>query len=399
MKIQVLFIALFFSSAGLAQPKTSDYKVVIVSCKSGDLYIDGSLIGKIEAEDAHAETLSDGEHYLQVKTTTEKLNTTIKIDGLPKGIIRIGCDDISSSAASSQQSNSAASTKSNAVLLFDKVLDLGGALTKDIQQNVVALDEGDNILLTCAVLNKKGSANISIREYLSNTEIFRNEGFSVIDNRKISIPTKGIYIFNVTTGALFGKDIRLAISRIPSTTSSPNFKTTIRRYWDTTHTEVMTTDAVVHSVLNGAGNKSVFPIKLPANTTYFTYWIGVGQEAKEKMKNFVGKLSSTLAPISADPLVLFGLKLIPALPILNGTSTVSYRFTDAQNAGAFMGSQNFGYFEKLKFADNIASDYATMNATPKEIYLAMWNNNTLVAADVNIRVVAFSVTERFSMQD
>lgn len=399
MKSHFLFIFLFCAQALAAQSSLTDNKVVIVSCKSGDLFIDGALIGKIEAEDARSEVLSAGEHYLQVKTATEKFNTTTKIDGSPKGIIRIGCDAGGSVTVSGTPGAAASNPESTAVLLFDKQLNLGGALTNEVQQNVVALDAGDNILLTCSVLNKKGSANISIREYFSNTEIFRNEGFGSIDQRKIAIPSKGIYIFNVTTGALFGKDIRLSVSRIPSPNSSPNFKTAVRRYLDTTHTDVMTTDAVVHSQMNTAGNKSVFPINLPANTTYFTYWIGVGQDAKQNMKNFAGKLSSALTVISLDPVVLFGLKLIPSLPMFNGTSTLSYRFMDAQNAAAFTRNQPYSYFSNLKFTDNVASDYAIINTAPKELYLAMWNNSQLIGADVNIRVVAFTVRQRLAFQE
>jgi hypothetical protein len=398
MKSSFLFISLFCAQSLAAQSLT-DNRVVIVSCKSGDLYIDGALIGKIEAEDARSEVLSAGEHYLQVKTATEKFNMTTKVDGSPKGIIRIGCDAAGSATVSGTQAATATNPESAAVLLFDKQLNLGGALTNEVQQNVVALDEGDNILLTCSVLNKKGSANISIREYFSNSEIFRNEGFGSIDQRKIAIPSKGIYIFNVTTGALFGKDIRLSVSRIPSPNSSPNFKTTVRMYYDTTHTDLGNTEAVVHSALNGLGNREVYPVSLPPNTTYFTYWIGVGQESKQQMKNFVSQLSKSLTVISADPLVLLGLKLIPEIPAFNGKSTVSYRFMDGQNAMSFKRNLPSGAISNLKFGDNIVSDCGMVTGAPKELNFAIQNNSSFVAANFNIRVVAFTVRQRLAFQE
>jgi hypothetical protein len=122
-----------------------------------------------------------------LKTATEKFNLTAKIDLNTKDIIRIGCG--TGTPVVSQGSTEPAKP----VPLIDKQLNLGGALTNEVQQNIVALDEGDNILLTCAVMNKKGSANISIKEYFSGLEIFRNEGFNSIDpQRSPSLPKESI---------------------------------------------------------------------------------------------------------------------------------------------------------------------------------------------------------------
>src|SRR6266567_7138074 len=192
MKKQFLaLLPLIYATHLLAQTSITDIKVVIVSCKSGDLYIDGSLIGKIEVDDAKQQILSSGEHYLQVKTGSDKFNLTTKIDQNTKDIIRIGCEIAPQSISETPQPT----------LLIDKQLNLGGSLSKEVQENIFALDEGDNILLSCTVLNKKGSANISIKEYFSRSEIFRDEGFNAIDQKKIAIPRKGIYFFDVTTNA------------------------------------------------------------------------------------------------------------------------------------------------------------------------------------------------------
>lgn len=259
MKKQFLaFCLLICTTHLLAQAPLTETKVTIVSCKSGDLYIDGSLVGKIEADDAKQQTLSSGEHYLQVKTGSDKFNLTTKIGQNTRDIIRIGCDVAPKSIPETSLST----------ILIDKQLNLGGALSKDVQENIFALDEGDNILLTCAVVNKKGTANISIKEYFSRSEIFRNDGFNLIDQKKITIPKKGIYFFDVTTNALFGRDIKLAVARIPSSTGNPNFKTSVRRFYDTTHFNVLTTDAFVHSISNSNGNRSSIKINLPANTSY-----------------------------------------------------------------------------------------------------------------------------------
>jgi len=82
----------FAGHTPFAQTSLTENKVTIVSCKTGDLYVDGSLVGKIEADDAKQQSLSYGEHYLQVKTASDKFNLTTKIDQNTKDIIKIGCE-------------------------------------------------------------------------------------------------------------------------------------------------------------------------------------------------------------------------------------------------------------------------------------------------------------------
>jgi hypothetical protein len=389
--MKVLFLVVyipFFATSLLAQTSLTYTKVIIVSCKTGDLYIDGSLIGKIEADDARQQSLSSGEHYLQVKTASDKFNLATKIDQNTKNIIKIGCEIAPQSTTETPKPT----------LLIDKQLSLGGTLSNEVQQNILALDEGDNILLSCTVLNKRGSANISIKEYFSASEIFRNEGFNSIDLQKIAVPRKGIYIFNVTTNALFGRDIKLAVARIPSPAGNPNFKTSVRRYYDTAHEEVLTTDAVVHSTSNNSGNKTTIKINLPINTTYWTYWIGVGQDANKRMKDFISNLSAAAKFVSSDPLVLFGLKVIPSLPIFNSTATINYRFMDSRNAELFMQNRPCQPYN-FKFADNIASDFSNISSNQKDLVLAMWNPSAFNGQNVNIHVVAFSVRMKLAMEE
>ncbi|MFT3933943.1 MAG: hypothetical protein QM726_10035 [Chitinophagaceae bacterium] len=392
MKKLLIFTLLFIVlKENLDAQSLTDNKVVIVSCKDGDLYIDGALVGKIEAEDAKQQLLSNGEHYLQVKTATEKFNLTAKIDQNTRDIIRIGCGVATSAEPAPVEAP-------KAILLFEKQLNLGGTLTGEVQQNIVALDEGDNMLLTCAVLNKKGSANIAIREYFSGSEIFRKEGFNSIDQQSISVTTKGIYIISVTTGAIFGKDIKLSVARVPSPKSSPNFKTSVRKYYDTTQTEVLSNTVMVHSLGNMSGNRTFMKIPLPPNTTYWVYWIGVGQDARAKMKDFATKLANIAGSLSANPLVAYGMKLIPELPMLNGKSNISYRFMDTQNLNLFQSNHQFAPFN-CNYADNITASYSLINGNYKDLNIGLVNSSSFIGTEVDVKVVAFSVKAKLAMED
>ncbi len=366
-----------------AQNAMSENKMTIVSCKTGDLYIDGNLIGKIEADDARQQSLTIGEHYLQVKTGSEKYNRSATIDLNTRSVIRIGCEPVAIQSATVEAAKP--------VLLIDKQLNLGGLLTGEVQRNAIALDEDDIMLLNCIVTNPRGSAKVSVRQYPSGNEIFRNESFNAVRDQKITIPSRGIYVIEVSTGAVFGKDIRLTIARISSSKSDPNFKTSVKRYFDTTQVEIVNDNVTVHSVNAMSGtNRNIVKIPLPPQTTYWVYWVGVGQESREQMAQLSNQLGRIASKFSTNPLVAFGLNQISSLPMLKNKSTITYRFMDDQNASLFLNKQPCSYLN-VAYADNVSASYSLVNDVPKNVVLTLNNSNTFLAQDVVVKVVAFKV--------
>ena len=188
------------------------------------------------------------------------------------------------------------------------------------------MDYNDELLINSAILNKKGNATIFITSYETGSEIYRKKSFNSIVDEKIKMPKKGIYCVNLYTDALFGKSARLSIHRIPALTSSDSFRTTTRRVYDTRHTEVLNITVRVYSIGNlDHTNTTAVKLNLPANTAYWVYWIGVGQASREKMKSYISTVSETGKYFTSNPLILFGLKLIPSLTILihNRLSTIN----------------------------------------------------------------------------
>jgi hypothetical protein len=248
-------------------------------------------------------------------------------------------------------------------------------------------------------LNKKGNVTISLTEYSSRREIYKKERVGSVENEKIKIQAKGVYYFTLYTDALFGKSAKLTVDRIPSPESSPTFNTTVNTVYDTTSIEVLNTNTRVYSTTNPEhSNKTAISINLPKNTTYWTYWIGVGQEAKDIMKNFVSTLSQAGSFFSLNPLVLFGMNLIPNLPMLNTPSTINYKFTDAKNGQLFTLGQAYTYYT-FKHADNITVDYSLVKGNFSDLVLAMSNESTITGQNVEVRVVAFTVRSKLELQD
>ena len=376
-----LLIIVAFVCPSLYSQTTTKISVVIVACKTGELIIDGASSGNVEADDASKQMLSLGEHYVQLKTPTEKISLTIKVDENSKEIIKLGC---------------AASSNPAAIRLINKEVDLAGALSAATEQNVFGLDKDDILDLNCSILNKKGTATLTLIEYKTGRSIYRKENFnSVVD--KVRIPEKGVYYFTLTTDALFGKTAKLVIDRIPSERSAHNFNTSARWVYDTTGTEVTNSHVRVFSTTNGH-SKTTVTINLPKNTAYWTYWLGVDQAAQDKMKQFAANLSTAGKYFTANPLLLFGLKLIPELPMLNTPATVNYHFMDTKNAQSFVANQAYRFFT-FKHADNITTDYSTINTKASDLVIAFDNQSPLNGHDVELRVVAFVVKSRIVMEE
>ena len=384
MRKKGLLLFLMMSCMSLyAQPK-KELSVLFVCCKEGVLLVDGEQVATVAADDASKQLLNYGEHYIQLKTATEKFNITLNIDESSKTIVRLGCEQI---------------PEIRTERLVNKQVSLMGALSQETEQNVFALDKGDELVINSNVKNAKGTATLFIVNTASNFEIYRKQDFRTLQDQKVKIHQKGIYKVSLYTDALFGKEAQLTLDRIPSLTSSSSFSTRPVLVYDTTYTEILKTNTRVYSTTNADhDNKTFLKINLPPNTSYWCYWIGVDQSAQNSMKEFTSNLSPVLSAISVNPLVLYGMKLIPSLPMMNTPSTVDYKFMDSRNAEIYKAGGNYSYF-LFKHANNITTDYAITNTVGQDIVLAMMNNNTWTGYNVEVRAVAFVVRSRLTIKE
>lgn len=382
--MKTILITSFISFATLYSYSQTEKSFIVIPCLSGNLFIDGNNVGKIEANDASSQKLSNGDHYLQLKTTSQKFNLQVTITDTSKSIIKLGCSD---------------AIGTGAISLFDKEISLTGLLGGDVEQSTLGLDYGDELLINSSIINKKGNATIFITAYEDKTEIYRKESFNSIVDQKIRIPKKGIYTVSIYTDALFGKSAKLTIHRIPASASTASFKTTTRKVYDTTSQEVLNNTVRVYSVTNlDHPNKTTVKVNLPANTTYWVYWIGVGQESRDKMKSFASNVASASKFISTNPLILYGMKLIPSLPMLNSKSTVNYRFTDTPNSQLCLRGAPYSYYT-FKYGSNVAIDYSTVQYALNDLVLNLSNESSVIGEDVEVKVVAFMVKSKLVMDE
>lgn len=377
----ILFVIVSFLFACHGYCQSPDTSVLIIPCQSGILIIDGVEKGILTADDAHPEKISFGDHYLQLKTPAKKYNLILKVDrNLSSNIVRLGCEE----------------KLAGAIKLVEKKMTIIGLISPQTEKNTFGLDAGDELLITCNVLNKSGTVNISVTRLDNGAEIYRKESFNSLDHERVPISQKGIYVVSLSTNALLGRDANLILERLPSKSGNANFKTGVNYVYDTSFVEVMNTTSRVFSMLSGHSNRTIVKINLPAETSYWTFWIGVGQQSREQFKRFTTELGEMGKLVSLNPLVLFGLKLIPSLPILNVTSTVSYRFANTQNAKLFQAEQAARFYD-FKYAGNISAEYALINQVNTDLTLCLENSSSMVGQDVDIKVVAFIIKKRLAI--
>jgi hypothetical protein len=386
---RLLILSVTFSINLIAQAQlTSEKELLIISCKAGTLLIDGAELGPIDANDAVKKRLTYGEHYLQLRTGSEKVNQLVTIDSLTKAIVRIGCEN-----------SSPVNSTSNTRKLFSKQISLTGLIATETDDNMFALDTGDEIILNCDVLNKKGSVNIMIQEYDKKTVIYHKERVSVVTGERISVPAKGIYQLTLQTQALLGKDVQISLDRVPGPGSRADFNTIVKKVYDTTQTAFLKTNGRVYSTTNGKPSRVTIPVLLPANTSYWVYWIGLGEQSSNDLQKVTASLAKVSQVAYPDPLIYFGLKLISSLPMMNSPSTVTYFFTDSRNADAFLRNQPSVRFGDLPTANNISNAYGIVNKEKSDLALVLYNESSFTGVDFEVRAVSFSVKQRFAIQE
>jgi hypothetical protein len=361
----------------------SDTTLLFIPCKTGVLIIDGIEKGTIEADDVRRETVSQGEHYIQLKTTSKKYNSTINVSAtLVSNIIKLGCEETGNSGS---------------IKILDKKLTLVGLVNQTQEKNLIGLDAGDELIINCHLTNNKGTANISISRQETGVEIYKKDAFPVLENERIRIPQKGIYVVTLSTNALLAREAQITLERLPSKSSNPDFKTTVGWVSDTSFIELQTTKTRVFSQTSGRDNRTLVRVNLPPNTAYWTYWIGVDQAAQQQMQSFANSLSSAGKIMSTNPLVQLGFGLIKEIPILKMTSTISYHFADAANAQLFAAGRAYRPY-LFKYAENISSDYALLRDTSTDVTFCFENQSMVNGHDVEVRVVAFIINNRMAIE-
>jgi hypothetical protein len=274
--------------------------------------------------------------------------------------------------------------------------------------------EGDKVIFNLTVENNKELKDITISEYPGIVK-FADHTTEKIENKILNISRKGIFEFEFYNSNISGRTIHVKIQRIPKSESTKFFNTNVKwitrvdttfsarenKYLvgsDTSFVDVIDSKVRVHSQTNLDGpNWTIVDFIIPSNTIKWTYWIGVGNESQQAFQqdqiNF-SKLSTKIIGV-VNPLAGLAFGLLSMTHSKLGDNVI-YNFipswTDVQK---FQARQPFMQFK----TGNVITDFGLMNygaVNNTKYYVALVNDNTTQGIDVNVKILAVVVNNKYN---
>jgi hypothetical protein len=386
MKIKLIALLLGCFFFGKAQ----ETPVLFISEKLCTIHIDGQQKGTAENNNPLLLKLSYGEHYFQAKRDGEVFTQVIKCEDSKQKVIEI---KLGQSATTTPIPNTAiASAKQSVINIMDNDIKLPGLMQQNESAPVqffYSFDTNDTLSVKSGQNGESGTNNIFVYTYPQNQRIFFKERVNG-SIEKFIIPQKGVYKLVISTNYFANKTSRLSISRHPSPSSSPMFNHIPLVKSDTTFTQL--NDLVERLETNGFYRGLI----LPKNTSFWVYWIGIGEESKVKYDTFREVFSKMNKGNNANPLYAFGAGLINELPVYNNSNkTMDYYFTD--NASAQLWAKGLSAKTyAFKNGKQITSDFGLIREVPKELNLLV-KTAVMKGQYVNMKIGAFVINSVYTV--
>ncbi|MGV3538443.1 MAG: hypothetical protein ACO1OQ_01445 [Rufibacter sp.] len=277
-----------------------------------------------------------------------------------------------------------------------------------------AFQAGDVVVLDLENKAKVGY-KVTVAEYFSKSPLYAVEETKKVNNLKLPIPQKSVYTITVQSLSETSTKSHFTVTRIPASGATQNFSThvTWRTVQDTTWTTgtqkvLVKTELVPEPLLDkkfrlasrtslGSNNRSFERFKLPAGTKHWVYWVGVGQESVEALQETGKTLAKGASALltGSNPLVAFGLGLLPQLPQVKSSGYISYYLLNQKNAHLFKAEEDGWKPYAIAKGQDVLSDYGKIltTQTPKTddgyLYLGFENPSTITGLDLTLKVVAF----------
>jgi hypothetical protein len=294
----------------------------------------------------------------------------------------------------------------------DMLLKLSGREEKSFEY---AFASGDTIVLNATAAEGDDISEIIVQEWPTNIR-FQASDIEIVEHKKIVVPRSNIYSFKIKNKALFKtQTYAVQIQRIPASEEYVMFNTSAEwdTIFDTTYVavkesvlvrvdtiaeDIVKTEQKIGSQLTG-NTRTYLTVTLPAGTSYWAYWIGVGQEAAAGMQQMSQSLPEGAAMLGiANPVALFAIGILPQLYSLNQGHDIYYCFiTDNTNLQQFMAGQSFYGLR----GGTVITDYAKMQQpTQGTFYLGLSNaHSDFTSKIVNINIVAVKLIPKYEYHE
>jgi hypothetical protein len=275
--------------------------------------------------------------------------------------------------------------------------------------------KGDQIIFSLEVIKGRGVREVEVSEYNGSSRFSDMKTSKIID-KVIHVSATGIYKFRIR-GSLGTKKCRLTVQRIPANPESISFNTSV--YWKTlTDTSfytvkerfLVTTDTAVvnlvdktekvHSIGNLNSSKNTFNFVLPANTSSWSYYIGVDQAGQRAFEKATRDLTKNAAPIVAripgyGPLAALALGRVSYLTELQNGEDIDYYIVQNGEELKFLNNNGFTYLKKGK----IINDFSQMSKRSGLFHFCLKNDNAITGVQVIVKVTAITIKEKWDIRE
>ncbi|UII26114.1 hypothetical protein LVD15_22855 [Fulvivirga maritima] len=395
MRFRILLLALVLNyHLGFSQDSAT---LILVANKNADVFIDGTNIGMLSPNKPQKFDAVSGEHYLQIiskESPTEEKNEILSLDAGSQKVLKFNFD---------------IKETIQPIPIAELNFDIPGILLSDAESGsnnkpvfYYALDAGDQLIINLKMSNKNGSNSTKVFSYPDGNILFSKDDFQDL-NQKINIDKKGIYGISFATSHSFNRNMKMKVTRVPSSKESVQFNTKVvsKEYYNAV--TVQSPQAFyINSESNAAfknGKSKVFiPFTIPENAVKWYYTFSATRDKdkiNESLKNF-NLLSEITKYLNSKPGISFALNMINQPP---GSDYCDIYLIDHENLSLSQNDQAFSYLpvgSRVNYKSGTVEVKEFIN-TP--MYLAINNPDFSHGINVSIEIVAIVKETQLEMAE
>lgn len=369
--------------------------VLLISDAKAHLMVDGEDQGYVEKGKPLKIDLLNGEHYLQLFSTTngaEKADV-VKVQEGKQIVHRVSF-------------NVSASSSTKKLPVIDSHLSIPG-LTHDQNENGTVtyhgFEKGDKLHLSFKLENNNGKANVTVFSYPNLNVVYSKSGIRNLQDVEIKVKEKGIFGIQLTTAAILNRTGHLQAWRTPETDAKANFNTEVRLVELHTPVSVVEDQAFFinsgsNATLLGGKSRVTLPVRLPPGTTKWYYRISASRDKSiiEQAKS-TSSLLGDLSMIIDQSGILAG--VVGLLTDPPGADICDIHLLDAYNRQVFLNKGDFRHYPQAGRSNFAHGNVEVDFVLPEEMYLGLRNPANTRGIHVLVNVVAIVTTQELQMVD
>lgn len=277
-----------------------------------------------------------------------------------------------------------------------------------VEDQYFGFAEGDQVTFAYTEERGKDIREIEVIEY-PNTSRFSEFKFSKV-NQTLTIAKTGVYCFKLTNGAIGGRTVKYAITRLPASSETASFNTVVNweTHHDTTWVEevetylardeyvpqviVPSSDFYINSgsnaMLLGGTSRITVPMIFPPNTVKWFYEFSASREESDikKVKESYGLMAQLVTSIEPTMAIAnIGIKLLMTPP---GADQCDVFLLDYTNRGRFEAKTEFSFYVDGS-RENMKSGIVEIPWSSEErLYIGIRNPSGSYGIHMTLEVVA-----------